>query len=140
MAGVEACPNLQSSDAPVTDDTTILPLRQPGSIIEPLTEIARDGARRRLMAALKAEILRLCRDVFRRPARQSQRRLIRPRHPKSDIAQYPKSSSSPARLRNSVKIVQRITSMTPGATTLLPDQVPQRVLKENSFCERRVLQ
>ena len=39
----------------MTDDTTIIPLRQPGSIIDPLTEIARDGARRMLMAALKAE-------------------------------------------------------------------------------------
>jgi putative transposase len=39
----------------MTDDTTITPLRQPGSIIDPLTEIARDGARRMLMAALKAE-------------------------------------------------------------------------------------
>ena len=37
------------------DDTTIIPFRQPGSIIDPLTEIARDGARRMLMAALKAE-------------------------------------------------------------------------------------
>ncbi len=39
----------------MTGDTTIIPLRQPGSIIDPLTEIARDGARRMLMAALKAE-------------------------------------------------------------------------------------
>ncbi len=39
----------------MTDDTTITPFRQPGSIIDPLTEIARDGARRMLMAALKAE-------------------------------------------------------------------------------------
>ena len=39
----------------MTDDTTIIPFRQPGSIIGPLTEIARDGARRMLMAALKAE-------------------------------------------------------------------------------------
>ena len=37
------------------DDTTIIPFRQPSSIIDPLTEIARDGARRMLMAALKAE-------------------------------------------------------------------------------------
>ncbi len=37
------------------DDTTITPLHQPGSILDPLTEIARDGARRMLMAALKAE-------------------------------------------------------------------------------------
>ena len=39
----------------MTDDTTIIPFGQPGSIIDPLTEIARDGARRMLMAALKAE-------------------------------------------------------------------------------------
>ena len=39
----------------MTDDTTIIPFRQPGSIIDPLTEIAREGARRMLMAALKAE-------------------------------------------------------------------------------------
>lgn len=39
----------------MTDDTTIIRFRQPGSINYPLTEIARDGARRMLMAALKAE-------------------------------------------------------------------------------------
>jgi putative transposase len=39
----------------MTDATTITPFRQPGSIIDPLTEIARDGARRMLIAALKAE-------------------------------------------------------------------------------------
>jgi len=39
----------------MTDDTTIIPFRQTSSIIDPLTEIARDGARRMLMAALKAE-------------------------------------------------------------------------------------
>ncbi len=37
------------------DDNTITLLHQPGSIIDPLTEIAREGARRILMAALKAE-------------------------------------------------------------------------------------
>lgn len=37
------------------DDTTITELHQPGAILDPLTEIARDGARRMLMAALKAE-------------------------------------------------------------------------------------
>ena len=37
------------------DDTTITPLQQSGSIIDPLTEIARDGARRTLAAALGAE-------------------------------------------------------------------------------------
>ena len=39
----------------MSDDTTIIPFRQPGSILDPLTEIAREGARRMLMAALKAE-------------------------------------------------------------------------------------
>ena len=37
------------------DDTTITELHQPGTILDPLSEIARDGARRMLMAALKAE-------------------------------------------------------------------------------------
>jgi transposase-like protein len=37
------------------EDTTITPLHQPGSVVDPLTEIAREGARRMLMAALKAE-------------------------------------------------------------------------------------
>jgi len=37
------------------DDTMITPLHQPGSIIDPLTEIAREGARQMLAAALRAE-------------------------------------------------------------------------------------
>jgi putative transposase len=37
------------------DDTTITPLHQPGSVMDPLIEIARDGARRMLAAALRAE-------------------------------------------------------------------------------------
>jgi hypothetical protein len=37
------------------DDTTITPFHQPGSLIDPLTEIAREGARQMLAAALKAE-------------------------------------------------------------------------------------
>jgi putative transposase len=37
------------------DDTTITPFHQPGSVVDPLTEIARDGARQMLAAALKAE-------------------------------------------------------------------------------------
>ena len=36
-------------------DTTITPLHQPGSILDPLTKIAREGARQMLSAALKAE-------------------------------------------------------------------------------------
>lgn len=37
------------------DDTDIVALRQPGSVNDPLTEIARDGARRMFAAALRAE-------------------------------------------------------------------------------------
>ncbi|HRO48927.1 MAG TPA: hypothetical protein PLW75_02200 [Hyphomicrobium sp.] len=37
------------------DDTAITSLHQRGSIIDPLTEIAREGARQMLAAALKAE-------------------------------------------------------------------------------------
>ena len=55
MAGAEACQNLQKERCATSDDTTITPLHQPGSIIDPLTEIARDGARQMLAAALKAE-------------------------------------------------------------------------------------
>ena len=64
----EACQNLKGNDTPVTDDTTIIAFRQPGSINEPLTGITREGARRMLMAALKAASRRLCRAVFRRSA------------------------------------------------------------------------
>lgn len=39
----------------MTDGTTITPLHQPGSILDPLTEIAREGARQMLAAALRAE-------------------------------------------------------------------------------------
>ncbi len=39
----------------MTNDTDIIALCQPGSVDDPLTEIARDGARRMLAAALRAE-------------------------------------------------------------------------------------
>jgi Transposase, Mutator family len=55
VAGVQTCQNLPKERYALSDDTTIIPLHQPGSIIDPLTEIAREGARRMLMAALKAE-------------------------------------------------------------------------------------
>ena len=39
----------------MNDDTTILPFRQSETIVDPLTELAREGARRMLAEALKAE-------------------------------------------------------------------------------------
>ena len=38
------------------DDTSVIPFRQPESIEDPLTEIAREGARRMLATAMEAEI------------------------------------------------------------------------------------
>ena len=38
------------------EDNSIIRLRQPGSVEDPLTEIAREGARRMLVTALEAEI------------------------------------------------------------------------------------
>jgi len=39
----------------MNEDTAILPFRQSETIVDPLTELAREGARRMLAAALKAE-------------------------------------------------------------------------------------
>ena len=56
MAGVEACQDLQKERYAVKQDTSIIQFRQPGSVEDPLTEIAREGARRMLASALEAEI------------------------------------------------------------------------------------
>ena len=55
MAGAEACQNFQKERYAMEKTTDIVPLRQPESVEDPLTEIARDGARRMLAAALRAE-------------------------------------------------------------------------------------
>jgi transposase-like protein len=40
----------------MTEDTSIVALRQSGAVDDPLTEIAREGARRMLASALEAEV------------------------------------------------------------------------------------
>jgi transposase-like protein len=55
VAGDEACQNFQEERYAMKNDTDIIALRQPESVDDPLTEIARDGARRMLAAALRAE-------------------------------------------------------------------------------------
>jgi len=55
VAGDQACQNFQEERYAMTNDTDIIALRQPESVDDPLTEIARDGARRMLAAALRAE-------------------------------------------------------------------------------------
>lgn len=46
MAGVEVGQNLTKSNTPMKGDTTILPFRQSETIVDPLTEIAREDAGR----------------------------------------------------------------------------------------------
>src|ERR687897_380745 len=53
--GHPACQNLPKERYAMKDDTTITALHQPGAILDPLTELAREGARQMLAAALKAE-------------------------------------------------------------------------------------
>ena len=54
VACVEARPNFQKERYAMKNDTDIIALRQSDSFDDPLTEIARDGARRMLAAALRA--------------------------------------------------------------------------------------
>ena len=54
MAGVEACQIFQKERYAMEKTTDIIAFRQPESVDDPLTEIARDGARRMLAAALRA--------------------------------------------------------------------------------------
>jgi putative transposase len=56
VAGVEACQDLQKERYAMKEDSSIVQFRQPGSVEDPLTEIAREGARRMLASALEAEI------------------------------------------------------------------------------------
>ena len=46
MAGAEACQNFQKERYAMTINTDIISFRQPESVEDPLTEIARDAARR----------------------------------------------------------------------------------------------
>jgi len=55
VAGDQACQNFQKERYAMKNDIDIIALRQPESFDDPLTEIARDGARRMLAAALRAE-------------------------------------------------------------------------------------
>ena len=55
VAGDEACQDLQRERYAMKDDTSVIALRQPDSVEDPLTEIALEGARRMLAAALQAE-------------------------------------------------------------------------------------
>jgi putative transposase len=55
VAGVKAGQDLTRSNTAMKSDITILPFPQSETIVDPLTELAREGARRMLAEALKAE-------------------------------------------------------------------------------------
>ena len=55
MAGVEACQSLPKERYAIKDETTFTPLHPPGTILDPLSEIAREGALQMLAAALRGE-------------------------------------------------------------------------------------
>jgi transposase-like protein len=52
---VEACLNLPKERYAMTSNSTVVPLRQPDSIDDPLTAVLRSGARRLLAQAIEAE-------------------------------------------------------------------------------------
>ena len=56
MAGAEACQNFQKERYAMEKTTDIIPLRQSESVEDPLTEIARDGARRMLAELCRPEV------------------------------------------------------------------------------------
>ena len=58
-------------------DTTSTLLHQPGTILDPLTEIARDGARQMLSAALKAEAASFVAQFAEEPLPDGPQRVVR---------------------------------------------------------------
>src|SRR6056297_2125385 len=61
----------------MTNDTDIIALRQPESVDDPLTEIARDGARRMLAAALRAEADAFVAQIAEEPLPDGRQRVVR---------------------------------------------------------------
>ncbi len=66
MAGDQACQNFQKERCAMNNDTDIVTLRQPESVDDPLTEIVRDGARRRAGGRVAGRGRRLRRAACRR--------------------------------------------------------------------------
>lgn len=52
---METCLNLSKERYAMTSSSTVVPLRQPDSIEDPLTAVLRSGARRLLAQAIEAE-------------------------------------------------------------------------------------
>ena len=62
------------------DDTSIIPFRQPESIEDPLTEIAREGARRMLAMAMEAEVTGFLEQFAEERLPDGRRRVVRHGH------------------------------------------------------------
>jgi len=71
VAVVEASQNFQKERYAMKNSTDIIALRRPDTVDDPLTEIARDGARRMLAAALRAEADNSSRSAPKRPCRMA---------------------------------------------------------------------
>lgn len=68
------------------DDTSIIPFRQPESIEDPLTEIAREGARRMLAMAMEAEVTGFLEQFAEERLPDGRRRVVRHGHgPEGEI-------------------------------------------------------
>jgi hypothetical protein len=52
---IEACQNLSRKRYAMNENSNLFPLRQPGNIDDPLTDILRSGARRLLAQAIDLE-------------------------------------------------------------------------------------
>ncbi len=80
MAGVEACQNLPKERYAVKEDSSIISFRQPDSVEDPLTEIAREGARRMLATALEAEVEAMLEEFAEERLADGRQRIVRHGH------------------------------------------------------------
>ena len=64
----------------MSEDTSVIRLRQPESIDDPLTEIAREGARRMLASALEAEVRAFLEDLSGERLPDGRQRIVRHGH------------------------------------------------------------
>jgi transposase-like protein len=93
------------------DDTSLTALRQPGSIEDPLTEIAREGARRMLASALEAEVAAFLEQVADVRLPDGRQRVVRHGHGPERVVQtgigavpvrrpFPKDPASGGKVRD----------------------------------------
>jgi putative transposase len=77
---VEACLNLPKERYAMTRDTTVVPLRQPETVDDPLTAVLRSGARRLLAQAIEAEAEAFLAEMKGQRLADGRERLVRHGH------------------------------------------------------------